>query len=118
MITHNVCSRLKEVHAARYPGSSSQINEKLQRGTGLPALIKCTAAGQATRYERGKLLTCFLPDLFWAGVTGSSALGVVEPTDLLLPVCTTGAGLAGCLEAEAPGDAFPLPCEQACNISP
>ena len=58
------------------------------------------------------MLTCFLPDLFWAGVTGSSTRGdAAEPTDLLLPVCTIGAGLAACLEAEAAGDAFPLPCK-------
>ena len=63
------------------------------------------------------MLTCFLPALSWAGVTGSSTLGVVEPTDLLPPVCTTGAGLAGCLVAAAPGDAFPLPCESTHKLS-
>ena len=70
----------------------------------------CVCAVCSAGHVGGKLLTCFLPGLLWAGVTGSSTLGMGEPTDLLLPVCIVGAGLAACLEAGAPGDAFPLPC--------
>lgn len=71
----------------------------------------------AARHVRRTLLTCFLLGLLWAGVTGSSVLGVGEPTDLLLPVCTVGPGLAAWQEAGAPGDAFPLPCVPARRVN-
>lgn len=67
-------------------------------------------------------LTCFLLGLLWAGVTGVAGppvLGVdAEPTDLLPPVCTAGDGLAACLDAEAPGDAFALPCTHSLSSQP
>ena len=78
---------------------------------------ECGHSLSVPRHVWERLLTCFLPGLLWAGVAGSSTLGDgAEPTDLLLPVCTIGAGLAACLEAEATGDVFPLPCKAACKV--
>ena len=61
---------------------------------------KCRDQGQ---------LTCLLPFFFCTGVAPPSAREGV-PTDLLLPVCTAGEEQAAGLDAEAPGDAFALPC--------
>ena len=61
--------------------------------------------------------TCLLPVFFCAGVAPPSAWereGVA--TDLLLPVCTAEEALAAGLDAEAPGDAFALPCVATLTI--
>ena len=61
--------------------------------------------------QRFRGLTCLLPVFFCTGVAPPSAWereGV--PTDLLPPVCTAGEAQAAGLDAEAPGDAFALPC--------
>ena len=67
--------------------------------------------GACKGYNDQVRLTCLLPVFFSAGVAPPSAQeseGV--PTDLLLPVCTAGDAQAAGLDAEAPGDAFALPC--------
>ena len=91
------------MHFADYIDASFKPVLSLPQGGTLDgAWEECSDQGQ---------LTCLLSVVCCAGVFPPSARereGV--PTDLLLPVCTAGEAQAAGLDAEAPGDAFALPC--------